>query len=221
MDGVDLETGEIVVKGKDSKGMKHRPRNRIKRKVKNKNGVPTAVFESFVVQIKPTPTLKAIIVERYATGMSLEKAATDETLGLPGYNQVRRWLYHDYPAQKHVAEKFREEVKQARIAGKVIRAEEAHDKVLALADDCDEGNAQSYKVKIDALKWSAKVNDQDNYGDRTKLVGDPNAPVAFIIETGIRRDPLSGEEGAIPVESGTSTDDRLTKTEVVPHRSGK
>jgi hypothetical protein len=51
------------------------------------------------------------------------------------------------------------------------------------------------KVRIEALQWSAEKNNPDRYGSKTKIVGDPNAPIAFVLETGIRR---QGDAGFVP-----------------------
>jgi len=53
------------------------------------------------------------------------------------------------------------------------------------------------------------VRDRDTYGRTTKITGDPNAPIGFIVDTGIRReehkvpqpDPLA-ENPALPKPKG-------------------
>ena len=53
------------------------------------------------------------------------------------------------------------------------------------------------KEKISALQWAAEKGNAERFGTKTKIVGDKNAPVVFVIDTGIRR---RGDEGFI--ESG-------------------
>lgn len=41
---------------------------------------------------------------------------------------------------------------------------------------------------MDTYKWAAEVNNPEQFGKRTKVVGDASNPVVFVIDTGIRRD---------------------------------
>lgn len=188
IDGVDPETGEVVLPGKDAKRHKHRRKNRVrvKRNVRLEDGRLKAVCEFPVVDIPPSPAMKKHILDRYASGMTWAEACTGENL--PGQRLVSRWLINDYPSKRHKASDFREAKAAARQLYKAIKAEAAHDRVIELAEDVDEDNAQARRVQIDAHKWAAKVNDPANYGDKTQISGDANAPISFVIDTGIRRE---------------------------------
>lgn len=51
------------------------------------------------------------------------------------------------------------------------------------------------KLKVETLKWAAEKDAPEDYGQRTKITGDKNNPIGFIIDTGIRRElPPGGSE---------------------------
>lgn len=62
------------------------------------------------------------------------------------------------------------------------------------------------KNLVDVLKWSAEKDDPERFGNKTKVIGDANAPVSFVIDTGIRRSqpeetPAIEMEEAVVVET--------------------
>lgn len=124
-------------------------------------------------------------------GFSLEEIGRMEAM--PSRFIIGHWVT--------VNKRFAEELQKAR----TLRAEYYHDSIHGIAHTVKEGTAKSDKVKLDALRYLAGVNDPDRFGNRTKLVGDPNAPVGITVETGIRRGPEHSP--AIPVEGGTVEDD--------------
>lgn len=114
---------------------------------------------------------------------------------IPPYDIVRRWMHRNT------------EFKVNYKAAKEARAESMHDRALTVAEKSDKETSTSDKLYIDALKWSASKSSPDEFGDRTKVVGDKNAPVSFIIDTGIRKedDPLYNKDEAMEREvSGSS-----------------
>lgn len=94
-------------------------------------------------------------------------------------------------------------------SAKKIRADARADQVFDESAAANESNVQSQRLKIDVQKWGAAVDNPEAFGSRTKVVGDANQPIAFIIDTGIRRDPVSPEDATeVPPT-------RLPKTEDV------
>lgn len=197
--GIDPVTREVVEVAKDCKQPKKRRKNLAKRRqIRMVNGQPAAFVSHERIKFPPTHSAKALFLERYSTGLNFEQASSGE--GLPGPKVIRHWLIHDQKKHHHKAEEFRAAYQESRKLGDQIRAEAAHDKVISLAEDTDEGNAQSRRVQIDAHKWSAKVHDPARYGDKTKISGDANAPLQIIVETGIRRDPVDVQ--SVPEKKG-------------------
>jgi hypothetical protein len=94
--------------------------------------------------------------------------------GLPTKNVIQSWL-RDYP-------EFRQKMKIAR----EVRAESFHDKIVDLVDTVEEDTAKRDRVKLDALKWAAEVNNPEVYGKQTNVKGSV-AAVQIIIETGVPR----------------------------------
>ena len=120
------------------------------------------------------------ILNLVAAGKTLSQIGLME--GLPTYNVIQNWL-REYP-------EFRQKMKVAR----EVRAEAYHDKIVELVDTVEEDTAKRDRVKLDALKWAAQVNNPEVYGNQTKVVGSAPA-VQIIIETGVPR-----EEKAVEAE---------------------
>lgn len=81
---------------------------------------------------------------------------------------------------------FRAKMKEAR----KLRGMYFEEKALEHAEDAKEFDVQSRRLKVETMKWAAEVNDRETYGKSTKLLGDANQPIAFIIDTGIHRPEL-------------------------------
>ena len=126
------------------------------------------------------------VCEKIMEGMTVREIGLLE--GYPTRGVIDNWA-RTYP-------EFREQLKQARAA----RAEYFHDEIIEVARNTNEFQNKADRLKIDAYKWVAAVNDPGTYGNQTKLTGDANAPLSFVIETGVRR---SGDPGAIPAEFKT------------------
>ena len=111
------------------------------------------------------------IAIRFAAGERLR-----EFLGkgfFPTYGNYIRWKsrYPDFKRMMEDAEK--------------ARAERYVAEIEHVADTVDVGNSKAAKVRLDALKHLAAVHDPDKFGNRTKLVGDKNAPITFNVMTGV------------------------------------
>lgn len=88
-------------------------------------------------------------------------------------------------------QEFSAEMKMAR----EMRAEVFQDEAIQRAKDSRESTVHRDRLEVETLKWAAEVNDPNTYGKRTKVVGDPDQPLGFVVLTGVP-DP----EPAIPVE---------------------
>lgn len=117
---------------------------------------------------------RELILERVSAGDSVREIGKTE--GFPPAATIFQWM-------RNYSE-FRAQMKAAR----EIRGFAAEDEALEIARDAKEHNVQSSRLKVDTLKWVAEVNNPEIYGKKTKVIGDPNAPVSFLIDTGIRRD---------------------------------
>jgi hypothetical protein len=97
------------------------------------------------------------------------------TEGFPPKNVIDHWA-RKYP-------EFREDLRLARIA----RAEYYHDEIIEIAHKTKKSTINEDRLKSEIFKWGAAVGDPDTYGNRTKISGDPNAPLQLLVDTGVRR----------------------------------
>lgn len=96
--------------------------------------------------------------------------------GFPPVQIIRSWRRHN--------SEFEELIQIA----KKDRAEYFQEKALdAVANVQSKDDASAAKVKLEAYRWAASVDDPDTFGNKTKISGDPNAPLTLMIDTGIRR----------------------------------
>lgn len=145
-----------------------------------------------------TDDIAIAICAKVTEGDTLKAICSDEHF--PPYYVVNYWSSR-YP-------EFKNMLREARRA----RAEIYHDEIVEIAGTVEEDNAKSAKVKIDAYKHLAAVNNPDEYGPRTKISGDVNAPLSFIISTGIdRSEPqpaaIPAEAKVVEEEDGTDPDE--------------
>lgn len=132
--------------------------------------------------VKKLPTypfsqvLADLLCEAVATGSSLTKACKE--FNLP-YNIIKRW--------ERANPDFSDALAQARLD----RADSHHDKILEIAEE-----KADFKTEIEALKWSASIDNSNKYSAKTKISGDKDNPIGFIISTGIDRNiqPSTEEE---------------------------
>lgn len=81
-----------------------------------------------------------------------------------------------------------------------VRAEFYHDKLVEVADDVEEENARSSKVKADIFKTLMGANDRERFGQAPKADAGP-VSVNIIFQTGIdRNSSVQIENAAIPAE---------------------
>jgi hypothetical protein len=121
-----------------------------------------------------------LICEAIVNGSSLKKAIGKISPDLD-YATICRWK-RDHP-------EFKLELEQAQ----KDRTESQHDEILQIAAEKGRPSTQ-----IEALKWSAEKNNPEKFGNKTKIQGDPNAPVVFQINTGIDRGAAGGPSEQTP-----------------------
>lgn len=100
---------------------------------------------------------------------------------------------------------FRARLKEAMEFGRKIRAEKSARQILKIADQpvIGKDRAAGERLKADIHMWNAERSDPENYGKQTKITGDSNAPLQFVISTGFpepnqhQRPPELGEDGLI------------------------
>lgn len=187
----DEETGELLFVQSDSIRKLNSPSKRVRESSavrvpkwvwkKNKNGVPVMVpsngdaydvpddFQAFVADKEAWLNIATLISD----GNTITDIAKME--GMPPRYIIFNWYLKN--------DSFKELVDEARR----IRADSYHDKLAKLAKTVKNDTARADKVKADIYKHLMAVNDRDRFGSQTKVVGDPDAPISFVVETGIRK----------------------------------
>ncbi len=117
---------------------------------------------------------QAEILSRYAEGESL--ASITKERHLPAYGTLMRHL-RDNPT-------FAAEFEQARRLRGIHLEEQA---VAAAHEATDAKDTPAARLRFDAYKWQASVNDQSRYGKQ--LVETNQAPSQIIIVTGVPDNP--------------------------------
>lgn len=134
-----------------------------------------------------TADLSKRITNLYSQGYSLEKICKQAEM--PTFNTLFIWM------REH--KEFRDAINAVR----EVRALSFEDKAISTAEDAT--GKDSDRLKFDAYKWGAEVNDPGRYGKRTVLEGNKDKPLTFIIATGFpepkgyQKPPRLGEDGLI------------------------
>jgi transposase-like protein len=116
--------------------------------------------------------MKEKILNMYVEGMSLVKIAAED--GMPSYGTILRWVKDK--------DDFRKEFESARLA----RALHFEEKAIEAAEDTThKDDVPAQRLKFDAYKWGAEVNDASRYGKKTVVEGNASKPIVFQINTGI------------------------------------
>ena len=100
---------------------------------------------------------------------------------------------------------LRPDFKKRMMEARELRGFYYEEKAVAAAEEADEENVQSQKLKSQTYQWAAEVNNRSVFGKSTKLTGDPNAPLSFVVDTGIYREPIevsSNASDAIDITQG-------------------
>lgn len=121
-----------------------------------------------------------VLCSRIAGGKSLK--ALSEEPGMPSYATLMRW--------RTTVPEFAKMLDVAYADQADYRADKIMDEIDQVDADPDEIAKAGLKLK--ATQWAAQVHKPGKYAPRTKVMGDANSPLQFVIETGIRR---SGDDG--------------------------
>lgn len=132
------------------------------------------------------------ICELVMQGMTIKRIG--ETDGYPLSSTIYHWI------AKH--ENFREKMDVAKKA----RAHHYNDRIVEVIEGATEKTSKMSKIQVDGLRHLAAVGDPDEFGNRTKLVGDKNAPISFFVDTGIGPPPSEALPDSIPAEGGEVED---------------
>jgi len=130
------------------------------------------------------PYIGDLIVDEILEGKTLLQISKDDRF--PSMSVMQRWLmkYEDFFDKIRKAERSRAQI--------------FHDKIVDVADQADtpmsDAELKTARLKVDTLKWAAKKGDAERYGDKTTIDGNLDHAVTIVVQTGIRRDPLSMEE---------------------------
>ena len=128
----------------------------------------TPVFSSFLADIICEKIVNELTIEEICQELKITK----RTFGI--------WRRDNEEFSKDLDESYK------------MRALILSDKLMKSAEDGTDTSRD--KLKMDAYKWLAEKGDAENFGTKTKIIGDKNAPLVFAIETGIRRSTDDGFE---------------------------
>ena len=111
------------------------------------------------------------VAELYMEGESL--LAISRHAGMPAYGTLINWASNNAT--------FREKLNSAR----EMRAFYFEEAARAAAESVSEkDDVPAARLKFDAYKWSAEVNDPGRYAKKTTLSGDAQNPIRFNVTTG-------------------------------------
>jgi transposase-like protein len=114
------------------------------------------------------------IIESVCEGMTMRQIS--KMTGMPPVSTMYYWV-----------SKYKEFKHDLEIARKV-RGEMLADEALDIARDTNAMKSRADKLKIDTLKWAAKVNNPEQFGDKVTHSGDSSNPIQIVVDTGIKRD---------------------------------
>ena len=149
-----------------------------------------------VAYTKEAGEIVAGMIAQGMTPLSIERLP-----GMPTAFDLRRW--------ESTHKEFASLLSLARKA----YADYLADSALEIADQSEYRSFQSDKIKVDLALKLAAAHDPERYGNKTKITGDPNAPLTFLIDTGIRR----GEGDGKPIEVKLDTSDPAKISEKEPN----
>lgn len=121
------------------------------------------------------PELAEKILNLYISGMSLNTISKQPEM--PCYATLLRWIQN--------RSDFREEFEAARKA-RAVHLEEMALRAAEEAEQLDgKDRAALGRLKFDAYKWGAEVNDSQRFGKKTTVEGNPDRPITFTVVTGV------------------------------------
>jgi hypothetical protein len=180
----DPETGEIRAVGKPQRRIQEKidkglpitvkkPYDMVEtddgRKVPDPNSIAKRGNTLFAYNVD---TCRAII-ELVCEGKTLREISAMKHM--PPVSTIHYWV-SKYKAFKH----------DLSIARKV-RGEQFADEAIDVARNSSSMTSRADKLLIDTLKWAAKVNDPEVFGDAVTHKGDAANPITILVDTGIKR----------------------------------
>lgn len=174
LQGYDTETGEVVWTEKrrgPARDGKRKPPSSIGRSYGGPLGRLTLTPETRVELIRLMPEC-----QYYTDVIRAFEASTGQKIDPTTF---ARWMNDERTGPSLMA---------AWEASRKHRGHIHADKALKHAEEAKEYNVQSQRLKVDTERWAAGCNHPDFYGKQTKITGDPDKPLAILVDTGIRRD---------------------------------
>lgn len=122
--------------------------------------------------VRYTEELAERICALFASGATM--SAISRMPEMPSLETLYRWVQNN--------KVFREMLDDAR----ATRAFSAEDRIADLAElPIDKDSAPGERLRFDALKFLAEVNNPARYGKKTTISGDKNNPVVLVVQTGV------------------------------------
>ncbi len=184
---IDLITGQVLLVQSSERDLLESAWDRLTQ-INTPEGVvwieKTINFDYTKSKLQPYSKLLAdLICQQIALGQSLMESAEQINID---YATLCRW--------RRDQKEFQLAIKQAR----EDRAEIFHDLAISTAK-----KQKDPRLKVDTYKWAAEKNDPEKFGTKTKIIGDPDAPLQIRLELGVRRPGDAGfqdpEAAAEPV----------------------
>lgn len=139
---------------------------------------------------------KDLIANHIAEGKTL--SAISKLPGMPSTSIIAQWR------AKHP------ELEDAIRAARKQQADFYADKIADQVDETRElskDEIPAEKLYYEKLKWLAEKADPDQYGNRTKISGDADAPLTLVVDTGIRRDKPKEIDNIVEAETVSREND--------------
>ena len=114
-----------------------------------------------------TEELADKICEGLMEGKSMVKIC--KSPDMPSRSTILRWM-NDLP-------EFEAKCARARL----MQADLMDDLILDIAENCDEDNYQSSKVKLSAYQWRAAKLAPKKYGEKLQHTGENEGPIQFVV----------------------------------------
>jgi hypothetical protein len=133
-------------------------------------------YDAIAASNRKIPPFSEVIADEICQalieGRTITSIARDNRY--PDFYTISKWRKHNPDFDAAIKDAF------------AARADYMHDKMLETAESVkDKDDAVVKRVAIDAYKWSAEKTNPDQYGQRTKISGDPRAPLQLIVDTGV------------------------------------